>query len=188
MSKDYSPVLTAAHRLVRKINFTGTDRVGRIIAGEGAKYPKPYVFEFGGKAPAIVLNDAVIDAAAKDIVFGALVSWGQRRSANFATLWKPEIQRLSSLFCFPKLRQSMFQGDWRGSAGPRRRFHEGRFCDTHVFTGAKLGTRLCSCDTQCDGYPAAITTIDEAVELADSALSSSLWTLDLTPAERLCKH
>ncbi len=74
VSREDSPALTAeiiAHPFVRKINvsrrtwvslyqhahslqFTGSDRVGRIIAGEAAKYLKPCVFELGGKAPAIV--------------------------------------------------------------------------------------------------------------------------------------
>ncbi|KAJ3523749.1 hypothetical protein NM688_g8673 [Phlebia brevispora] len=43
-----------AHPLVRKIAFTGSDRVGRILAFEAAKHLKPCVFELGGKAPAVV--------------------------------------------------------------------------------------------------------------------------------------
>lgn len=34
--------------------FTGSDNVGRILAGEAAKYLKPCVLELGGKAPCVV--------------------------------------------------------------------------------------------------------------------------------------
>ncbi|KAI0075312.1 aldehyde dehydrogenase [Panus rudis PR-1116 ss-1] len=75
-----APALTAeaiAHPLVRKINFTGSDRVGRIIAGEAAKHLKPCVFELGGKSPAVVLNDADIENAARAIVSSATWHSGQ---------------------------------------------------------------------------------------------------------------
>ncbi|KAJ6530249.1 Aldehyde/histidinol dehydrogenase [Mycena capillaripes] len=80
MSRESSPALTAqiiGHPLVRKINFTGSDRVGRIIATEAAKYLKPTVLELGGKAPAVVLNDASIPDAANAIAFGAMMHSGQ---------------------------------------------------------------------------------------------------------------
>ncbi|KAJ7253726.1 aldehyde dehydrogenase domain-containing protein [Mycena haematopus] len=80
MSRESSPELTAqiiAHPLVRKINFTGSDRVGRIIATEAAQHLKPTVLELGGKAPAVVLNDASIPDAANAIVWGAMLHSGQ---------------------------------------------------------------------------------------------------------------
>ncbi|KAJ7150967.1 Aldehyde/histidinol dehydrogenase [Mycena crocata] len=80
MSRESSPALTAqiiGHPLVRKINFTGSDRVGRIIATEAAKHLKPTVLELGGKAPSVVLNDASIPDAANAIVFGAMLHSGQ---------------------------------------------------------------------------------------------------------------
>ncbi|TDL24450.1 ALDH-like protein [Rickenella mellea] len=80
VSKDNSPKLTAeiiANPLVRHINFTGSDRVGKILAAEAAKYLKPCVFELGGKAPAVVLDDANISDAARAITFGALLHSGQ---------------------------------------------------------------------------------------------------------------
>ncbi|KAJ7089223.1 Aldehyde/histidinol dehydrogenase [Mycena belliarum] len=80
MSRESSPALTAqiiGHPLVRKINFTGSDRVGRIIAIEAAKHLKPTVLELGGKAPAVVLDDASVPDAANAIVFGAMLNSGQ---------------------------------------------------------------------------------------------------------------
>ena len=59
------------------MKFTGSDRVGRILAAEAAKYLKPCVFELGGKAPLVVLEDANVDAAARAIISGAFNNSGQ---------------------------------------------------------------------------------------------------------------
>ncbi|MFN4102593.1 MAG: aldehyde dehydrogenase family protein, partial [Pararhodobacter sp.] len=66
-----------AHPSVRRINFTGSTRVGRIIAQTGAKYLKPVLLELGGKAPFVVLEDADIGAAVAAASFGAFMNQGQ---------------------------------------------------------------------------------------------------------------
>ena len=65
------------HPAIRRVNFTGSSRVGRIVAQTGAKYLKPVLLELGGKAPLIVLEDADIDAAVSATVFGAFANSGQ---------------------------------------------------------------------------------------------------------------
>lgn len=60
-----------AHRAVRKVTFTGSSRVGSIIAATAAKHLKPAIMELGGKCPLIVLEDADIGAAATAAVIGA---------------------------------------------------------------------------------------------------------------------
>ncbi|RKP53361.1 aldehyde dehydrogenase [Pararobbsia silviterrae] len=66
-----------AHPAVKRVNFTGSTHVGRIIAGTCAKYLKSSVLELGGKAPFIVLDDADIDAAVNGAAFGAFANSGQ---------------------------------------------------------------------------------------------------------------
>jgi acyl-CoA reductase-like NAD-dependent aldehyde dehydrogenase len=66
-----------AHPKVRRVNFTGSTRVGRIIAETTARYLKPALLELGGKAPLIVLDDADIDEAVNAAVFGAFANQGQ---------------------------------------------------------------------------------------------------------------
>jgi benzaldehyde dehydrogenase (NAD) len=66
-----------AHPAVRRVNFTGSTRVGKIIAGLCAKYLKPAVLELGGKAPLLVLADADLDAAVNAAAFGAFANSGQ---------------------------------------------------------------------------------------------------------------
>ncbi|HEY3730862.1 MAG TPA: aldehyde dehydrogenase [Steroidobacteraceae bacterium] len=65
------------HRAIRRINFTGSTRVGRILAQVAARHLKPILLELGGKAPLIVLADADIDAAVDATVFGAYANAGQ---------------------------------------------------------------------------------------------------------------
>ncbi|KAK8108218.1 aldehyde dehydrogenase [Apiospora kogelbergensis] len=65
------------HPAVRHVNFTGSDRVGKIIAGLAASCLKPCVLELGGKAPLIILEDAILDDAVEAVAFGALANAGQ---------------------------------------------------------------------------------------------------------------
>lgn len=75
-----APAVTEAmisHRAVRKVNFTGSTHVGRIIGQVCAKYLKPVVLELGGKAPNIVLDDADLDIVANNVLFGGFVNSNQ---------------------------------------------------------------------------------------------------------------
>ncbi|NUA26879.1 aldehyde dehydrogenase [Cupriavidus basilensis] len=66
-----------AHPAVRRVNFTGSTRVGKVIAASCARHLKPVVLELGGKAPLLVLDDADIDAAVAGAAFGAFANSGQ---------------------------------------------------------------------------------------------------------------
>ncbi|KAJ5626401.1 hypothetical protein N7510_002710 [Penicillium lagena] len=66
-----------SHPAVRKVNFTGSTAVGKIIAAKAAEYAKPCILELGGKAPLIVFDDADLTQAAKAAVMGAFVHHGQ---------------------------------------------------------------------------------------------------------------
>ena len=65
------------HPAVRRINFTGSTAVGKIIAKRAAEHLKPVLLELGGKAPLIVLEDADLDEAVKAAAFGAFMNQGQ---------------------------------------------------------------------------------------------------------------
>lgn len=66
-----------AHPAVRRINFTGSTAVGRIVAQHAAKYLKPVLLELGGKNPVVVLDDADLDAAVEAAAFSAFFNQGQ---------------------------------------------------------------------------------------------------------------
>jgi acyl-CoA reductase-like NAD-dependent aldehyde dehydrogenase len=65
------------HSAVRRVNFTGSTRVGRMVAQTCAKHLKPVVLELSGKAPMIVCNDADLDEAVRAAAFGAFFNQGQ---------------------------------------------------------------------------------------------------------------
>ena len=54
-----------SHPAIRKIDFIGSVAVGRQIGQTAAKYLKPVLMELGGKSPAIVLDDANLENAAR---------------------------------------------------------------------------------------------------------------------------
>ncbi|KAJ4859459.1 aldehyde dehydrogenase family domain-containing protein [Trichoderma breve] len=62
---------------VRKINFTGSTAVGKIIAANAAKHCKPVLLELGGKSAQLVLPDADLDKAAQAAAIGAFTHHGQ---------------------------------------------------------------------------------------------------------------
>jgi benzaldehyde dehydrogenase (NAD) len=66
-----------SHPAVRRVNFTGSTKVGRIIAQTCAKYLKPVVLELGGKAPLVILDDADIEDAVNAAAFGCFANSGQ---------------------------------------------------------------------------------------------------------------
>ena len=66
-----------SHPAVRRVNFTGSTKVGRIIAQTCARYLKPVILELGGKAPLVILDDADIDDAVNGAAFGAFANSGQ---------------------------------------------------------------------------------------------------------------
>jgi benzaldehyde dehydrogenase (NAD) len=67
--KDAAAVVGALidHVAVKRINFTGSTTVGRMIAKRAAGHLKPSLLELGGKAPLIVLDDADLDEAGRSL-------------------------------------------------------------------------------------------------------------------------
>jgi acyl-CoA reductase-like NAD-dependent aldehyde dehydrogenase len=65
------------HPAVRRVNFTGSTHVGRIIAQTAAKHLKPALLELGGKNPLVVLDDADLDEAVQAAAFGSFFNQGQ---------------------------------------------------------------------------------------------------------------
>jgi succinate-semialdehyde dehydrogenase/glutarate-semialdehyde dehydrogenase len=62
--------LLSTHPVIKKISFTGSTAVGKILMRQAADTVKKVSMELGGNAPFIVFDDANIDAA----VEGALIS------------------------------------------------------------------------------------------------------------------
>jgi succinate-semialdehyde dehydrogenase/glutarate-semialdehyde dehydrogenase len=69
-------VLTT-HELVRKISFTGSTAVGRLIMRQGAETVKKVSLELGGNAPFIIFDDADLDAAVEGVKASKFRNSGQ---------------------------------------------------------------------------------------------------------------
>jgi acyl-CoA reductase-like NAD-dependent aldehyde dehydrogenase len=56
------------HELVKKVTFTGSTRVGQIVAGHCSNGLKKVVLELGGNCPCLIFDDADIEAALVELV------------------------------------------------------------------------------------------------------------------------
>ncbi|RST71495.1 aldehyde dehydrogenase family protein [Siminovitchia acidinfaciens] len=74
-------VLTT-HKDVAAVTFTGSNAVGQNIAKLATEHGKKFQLELGGKNPAVVLEDANLDLAARLVVEGAMKQTGQRCTAT----------------------------------------------------------------------------------------------------------
>ena len=65
------------HPVIRKITFTGSTPVGKLLAGMAGQHMKRATMELGGHAPVIIFDDADIDIAAKTMSFMKYRNAGQ---------------------------------------------------------------------------------------------------------------
>jgi succinate-semialdehyde dehydrogenase/glutarate-semialdehyde dehydrogenase len=69
-------VLTS-HALVRKVTFTGSTEVGRVLLQQSAATIKKCSMELGGNAPCIVFDDADLDTAVEGVLAAKFRNTGQ---------------------------------------------------------------------------------------------------------------
>ncbi|MGA5302802.1 aldehyde dehydrogenase family protein [Nucisporomicrobium flavum] len=62
---------------VRRVNFTGSTKIGRRIGELAARHLTPAVLELGGKNSILVLDDADLEYAVDAVAFGAYLNSGQ---------------------------------------------------------------------------------------------------------------
>lgn len=73
----------ASHMDIRALTFTGSNRTGKLIAKAATdSNMKNVIFELGGKSPAIIFEDADIEAAVRDTHFSIHLISGQTCMAN----------------------------------------------------------------------------------------------------------
>jgi len=65
------------HPAVRRLNFTGSSQVGRLVAEAAGRHLKRVVLELGGHNPLIVLADADLEYAVNASAFGSYLHQGQ---------------------------------------------------------------------------------------------------------------
>jgi 5-carboxymethyl-2-hydroxymuconic-semialdehyde dehydrogenase len=70
------------HRGVPLISFTGESKTGQLISANSSPYLKGLSMELGGKSPAVVFDDADLDAALDSTLFGVFSLNGERCTAG----------------------------------------------------------------------------------------------------------
>ena len=93
-----------ANPLVKKITFTGSTEVGKVLIQKAASTVKKVSMELGGNAPFIVFDDADLDRAVEGAIIGNTATRARpafaptaslRRTASMMRSWKnwPRRQR-----------------------------------------------------------------------------------------------
>jgi acyl-CoA reductase-like NAD-dependent aldehyde dehydrogenase len=82
----------AAHPGVDKIAFTGSTRVGKLIAHAAADNLTRLTLELGGKSAQVVFADADLDAAANGVIAGVFAATGQTCMAGSRVLVQEEVR------------------------------------------------------------------------------------------------
>ncbi|KAH7106031.1 aldehyde dehydrogenase [Auriculariales sp. MPI-PUGE-AT-0066] len=144
-TKDAAEVVEAviAHPAVRKVNFTGSTRVGRIVASVCGQNLKPCCLELGGSAPLIVLNDADLDLVVNSVIFGGFLHSGQICMSTNTVIVHQSLaeelgQRLKAHFDQPHVKAAPDSPNLRGlfNEASARRLHD--WVSTALQEGANI--------------------------------------------------
>jgi aldehyde dehydrogenase (NAD+) len=152
-AKDVGDVLLTDPR-VRMITFTGSTKVGKLIAVEAAKNLKKFTLEMGGKNPLIVLRDADVDYAVRAGCFGIYFHQGQVCMANSRIIVEAPV---FDEFCekFAARAKTYKVGDPHDPQtiiGPLIRRTQCAFIDEHVADAAAKGAKVLTGGTHQDNF------------------------------------
>lgn len=65
------------HPLIRKVTFTGSTAVGKLVGKAAIEHMAHFSLELGGKNPMIIMEDVAIETAVNGIMMGAFLNSGQ---------------------------------------------------------------------------------------------------------------
>lgn len=132
------------HKLTDKVTFTGSLATGTRVMKAAADGIKRVTLELGGKSPAIVFEDANVDAALEWLIFGAFWNTGQICSATARLLIHesiaPEVtRRLVAAAAKLKQGSSFEEGVEIGPSCNKMQYDKvQKFIETTKSEGAKL--------------------------------------------------
>ena len=92
-----------AHNRISLVSFTGSEAIGRVVAGTVASRLGKSLLELGGNSAIVVLPDADLDLALQTVLFGAVGTAGQRCTTTRRLLLHQDIaesfvERLSKAY------------------------------------------------------------------------------------------
>jgi acyl-CoA reductase-like NAD-dependent aldehyde dehydrogenase len=156
---------------VKLITYTGSTRVGRILAVEAARHQKRFVLELGGKNPLIVLADAKMDYCVRAAAFGIFFHQGQVCMANSRIIVE---EPLYDEFCdrFTTLARGLKVGDPSDPEtviGPLIRESQCQFINDQIKDALMKGAQLLTGGTHSGRYyaPTVIRDVTNLMRIYD---------------------
>ncbi|MEN0135393.1 MAG: aldehyde dehydrogenase family protein [Rhodococcus sp. (in: high G+C Gram-positive bacteria)] len=167
--------------------FTGSARVGRLVATAAAEHLTPVTLELGGKSPVIVAADADLDVAARRIAWAKCVNSGQaciapdyvlvedsvrpafveRLLRELDKAWRAEPTRIVNENHFDRL-TALLDGHGGDTTGGQRDRGTLRF-GAAVVTDPDLDSPLMTEEIFGPILPVVtVTSVDDAVEMVNS--------------------
>ena len=129
---------------VKLITFTGSARVGRMLAELAGRHQKRIVLELGGKSPMVVLADADLDYAVRSAAFGIFFNQGQVCMANSRIIVEAPIYDAFCEAFVKKVREVPF-GDPSmptSAVGPLIDARQAQFIRGHIDDAVSKGAKL----------------------------------------------
>jgi len=153
-----------AHPAIRRINFTGSTRVGRLIAQRCAHYLKPCLLELSGKSPFIVLDDADIEAAVDAAIYGSFMNQGQLCMSTEKIVLQESIaaQFIECLVAKARLITSNLTADTQAKLGPLINIESGIRIQSMIDDATAKGAQIL-CGGQVNGVYLDATIIDKVI-------------------------
>lgn len=147
---------------VRMVTFTGSNKVGRLIAAAAGQHMKKVCLEMGGKSPLVVLADADLEYAVDAAAFGVFYHQGQVCMANSRIIVE---DGLYEAFCqaFAAKAKGIKVGDPRDPStviGPLIRPQQCAFIMQQLEDALSKGARLLAGGSHQGPYFAATVLVD----------------------------
>lgn len=149
------------HGAVRRVNFTGSTRVGRVIAQLSAKYLKPCLLELSGKSPFIVLDDADLEAAVDAAIYGAFMNQGQLCMSTEKIILQETIAEpfITRFVAKARLITSNVTADTQAKLGPLINVESGQRVQAIIDDAVEKGANIL-CGGQVNGVFLDATIVD----------------------------
>jgi aldehyde dehydrogenase (NAD+) len=143
----------AAHPGIDKLTFTGSTAVGRQIMAAAAANLTPVVLELGGKSPAIILQDAEMELAARAVASSCFTLSGQICAAT-TRVFVHASQADDFTARLAELAEQLVVGDplqMETDMGPLVTEAQGRRAEQLVATAAGEGAKVVTGGNRVDG-------------------------------------
>jgi succinate-semialdehyde dehydrogenase/glutarate-semialdehyde dehydrogenase len=134
------------HRVIRKITFTGSTAVGKRLAMLAGEHMKRITMELGGHAPALVFDDADLDAAVTQLAAGKYRNAGQICVAPTRVLvqnrvYEPFVEKFVDAARAIKVGDGL---DPETTMGPLAHLRRVEAMEAFVADAVSQGARLCA--------------------------------------------